>query len=148
MKESYSEGVAHYTGPESCVGYRKVAGEALTGVHAERVSSCEIKPFGVPTSFAQAEGNTEDGVMRKSSEDFAQSEALSMRGNSLDGNREIPESPAKDGWLGRSEKAKGCTSDMYDCGKSDGCIVPKKPVSPSIIRSCLILTTYVESLIC
>ena len=32
MKESYSEGITHHTGPESCVGIRKGAGEALTRV--------------------------------------------------------------------------------------------------------------------
>ena len=126
MKESYSEGVAHHTGPESCVSRRKVAGEALTGVHTERVSSCEIKLFGVPTSFAYAEGNTEGGVMRKSHEDPAQSKTLSMCGNSLYGNRDTPQSPAKDGWMGRSEQADGRTFDMHGCGESDGCIVPRK----------------------
>ena len=34
MKESYSEGIAHHTGPESCAGTREGAGEALTGVCA------------------------------------------------------------------------------------------------------------------
>lgn len=126
MKESYSEGVAHHTGPKSCIGHRKVAGEALTGVHAERVLSCEIKPFRVPTSFAHAEGNTEGGVMRKSPEDPAQSEALSMCGNSLHGNRDTPQSPSKDGWMGRSEKDNNRKSDMHGCGESDGCIVPEK----------------------
>ena len=41
MKESYSEGIAHHTGPESCVGTREGAGEALTGECAGRVSNCE-----------------------------------------------------------------------------------------------------------
>lgn len=57
----------------------------------------------------------------------AQSETLSMRGRSLHGKREIPQSPGGEGPSGRSEKAKGRTSDMHDCGKSDGFIVPKKP---------------------
>lgn len=34
---SYGEGLASHTGPESCVGSRKVAGEALTGVPREPV---------------------------------------------------------------------------------------------------------------
>jgi len=41
MKESYSEGVADHTGPESCAGDREVAGETWTGVHAGRVLSPE-----------------------------------------------------------------------------------------------------------
>jgi hypothetical protein len=33
MEELYVEGVASHGGPESCVGVREDAGEALTGVH-------------------------------------------------------------------------------------------------------------------
>ena len=58
MKESYRKGVAIHPGPESCVASREAAIEALTGVHAGRVSSCEIIATGVPTSFSMAEGNT------------------------------------------------------------------------------------------
>jgi hypothetical protein len=58
MKESYGKGVAIHPGPESCVASRKAAIEALTGVHAGRVWSCEIIATGVPTSFSMAEGNT------------------------------------------------------------------------------------------
>ncbi len=36
MKVPYIEGVANHSGPESCVGARKGAGEALTGVRAGR----------------------------------------------------------------------------------------------------------------
>jgi hypothetical protein len=49
-----------------------------------------------------------------------------MCGNSLHGNREIPEVPV-DTWAGRPEKAKCRTSGMHASGKSDGCIVPEKP---------------------
>ena len=41
MKESYGEGVASHTGPESCVVVREGKGEALTGAHAGRVLSRE-----------------------------------------------------------------------------------------------------------
>ena len=34
MRELYIEGVAIHDGPESCVGVREGAGEALTGVRA------------------------------------------------------------------------------------------------------------------
>src|SRR6266852_1990427 len=59
MKESHRKGVANHPGPESCVGSRKAAGEALTGAHAGWVWSCEIIATGVPTSFRMAEGNTD-----------------------------------------------------------------------------------------
>lgn len=58
MKESYGKGVANHPGPESCVVGREAAIEALTGVHAGRVLSCEIIAIGVPRSFSMAEGNT------------------------------------------------------------------------------------------
>ena len=41
MKESYVEGLAAHSGPESCVVARKGGGEALTGVRTGRVSSRE-----------------------------------------------------------------------------------------------------------
>src|ERR1017187_1992983 len=59
MKESYGKGVAIHPGPESCVASRKAAIEALTGVHAGRVWSCEINATGVPTPFLRREGHTE-----------------------------------------------------------------------------------------
>lgn len=46
MKESYGEGVANHTGPESCGGTRKGSDEALTGVRTGRVWSREINPPG------------------------------------------------------------------------------------------------------
>jgi RNA-directed DNA polymerase len=126
MKEPHGEGLANHTGPESCVGRREAAGEALTGVHADQPLSCEIKVSGTPTLSSQAEGNIGCGVMRESRSGPAQSETLCMRGNSSHGNREIPSAPLADGLLGRSEKAVGRTSDMHAGGKSDGPIVPGK----------------------
>jgi hypothetical protein len=41
MKESYGEGVATHTGPESCGGAREGVGEALTGEDAGQVWSRE-----------------------------------------------------------------------------------------------------------
>ena len=58
MKESYGEGVAIHTGPESCGGGSDVMAEALTGVHAGQVLSREILfNFGVLTLWDNAEGN-------------------------------------------------------------------------------------------
>ena len=42
MRESYGEGLATHTDPESCGGVRKGISEALTGECAGRVSSHEI----------------------------------------------------------------------------------------------------------
>src|SRR5262249_15542403 len=56
----------------------------------------------------------------------AQSETLSMRGNPLHGNREIPASSAG-GAADRSGKGSPRKPDTHDAGKSDGRIVPRKP---------------------
>ena len=58
MKESYGEGVASHTGPESCGGDSNVTAEALTGEHAGGLLSSEIKSFRVPTLWSEGEGNT------------------------------------------------------------------------------------------
>ena len=63
MKESYGKDPASHPDPESCVGGRKDAGEALTGAHAGQPSSCEIRSSGVPTPLCEAEGNIEGGVI-------------------------------------------------------------------------------------
>ncbi len=52
MKEPHRKGVAIHSDPESGAGSRKAAGEALTGAHVGRVSSCEIMlTSGVRTLF-------------------------------------------------------------------------------------------------
>src|SRR5262249_16105000 len=82
MKESYGKDPASHPDPESCVGDRKDAGEALTGAHVGQPSSCEIRSSGVPTPLSEAEGNIEGGAMGEPSSDPAQSETLCTRGNS------------------------------------------------------------------
>ena len=126
MKESYGKDPASHPDPESCVGGRKGAGEALTGAHAGQPSSCEIRCSGVPMRLSDAEGNTEGGAIGEPPSDPAQSETLCTRGNSPHGKREIPRAPAG-GKAGRPEKATSRTSGMHGVGKSDGCIVPQKP---------------------
>ena len=125
MKESYNEGLASHIGPESCVGGRKIDGEASTGAHAGQVSSCEISS-GTLTPLSEAEGNIAGGVRGKPSTGPAQSQTLSTHGNFLHGNREIPRVSAdEDGMADRSEKATCRPSDMHALGKSDDCVVPE-----------------------
>ena len=58
MRESYGEGVAIHTGPESCGGGSNATAEALTGVRAGQVLSRGILlKFGVLTPWDAAEGN-------------------------------------------------------------------------------------------
>ncbi len=61
MRESYRKGVASHPVPESRVVTRKAEYEALTGVHASRVLSCEIYTSRVPTQSNYAEGHTGGG---------------------------------------------------------------------------------------
>jgi len=66
-----------------------------------------------------------DDAHRKPTLDTAESKTLSMRGNSMHGNRETLEtsSPQKEE---RSEKALCRTSDIHVSRESDGSIVPEK----------------------
>src|SRR5262249_39193225 len=107
MKESCGKDPASHPDPESCVGGRKGAGEALTGAHAGQPSSCEIRSSGVPTPLCEAEGHTEGGATGKPSPDPAQSETLRTRGDSPHGKREIPQVPTELVSMGRPEKANG-----------------------------------------
>jgi len=127
MKESYGEGIAHHTGPESCAVNRKVKGEALAGVRTGQPLSGEIILSGTQTLLSEAEGYIEGGDTRELLLSPAPSETLRTCGNSVHGNREIPQVPSPDGGDGRTEKAKSHTSVMNACGKSDACIIPKKP---------------------
>jgi hypothetical protein len=61
MKESYGEGVATHTGPESCAGGRKASGEALTGERAGWVSSREIPKLQGADALGEAEGDIARG---------------------------------------------------------------------------------------
>jgi len=67
-----------------------------------------------------------DSDRRERSFDTAESETLSMWGNSMRGNREALQTPALGGSAGRSKKAKSRNVDMDVCGESDGLIVPTK----------------------
>src|SRR5260370_37881263 len=113
MQESYRKGLASQSGPESCAGGRKATGEALTGVNPGQPSSCEINTSGVPTPLSEAEGNTVRDVAGESWSDPAQSKTLSMGGNSLHGNREIPSTPAAVGAAGRPEHGPKPTAGMH-----------------------------------
>ncbi len=103
MRELYTEGVAIHGGPESCVGVREGAGEALTGALAGRAIEPRNQGSGVPTSLTEAEGNIADGAKREPSADPARSKNLCMHGISMRENREIPRSPAAmiRGWAAR-----------------------------------------------
>jgi 2-C-methyl-D-erythritol 4-phosphate cytidylyltransferase len=57
VKVRYGEGLATHTGPESCVGVREGAREALTGVCAGQVVSGESNVVRGADAVVAAEGN-------------------------------------------------------------------------------------------
>src|SRR5262249_55468214 len=126
MKESHGKDPASHPDPESCVGGRKDAGEAWTGARAAQQWSWKIRPSGGPTRLSWAKGNPVGGATGKPPSAPAQSETLRMRGNSSHGKRETPRAPAG-GKAGRSEKVEDRASGAHARGKSDGCVVPKRP---------------------
>ncbi len=106
MKESYVEGLATHSGPESCGDSRKGMAEALTGVRAGRVLSRErslvrdADAVGIVGRHHRAHRNRE---MRTGP---ARSQTPCMYGNTSHENREVLGSPAADGAAGRVGKSK------------------------------------------
>ncbi len=93
MRESDTEGVATRSGPESCVGVREDAGEALTGVRA----GWAIEPRN--QLFVGADVVVVGGRQHRRSRyrewpaGPARSKNLCMHGISACENREVPRSP-------------------------------------------------------
>ena len=106
MKESYVEGVANHGGPESCTGFRKETGEALTGVCIGRA----IEPQNVQIVGADAvhvSGRLHDKARyRECLVDPARSKNPGMCRISMRENREVPWFPAGNGTTGRIGKAQ------------------------------------------
>jgi hypothetical protein len=106
MKESYVEGLATHSGPESCVVAREGRGEALTGVRAGRVLSRE-SPSLRGADVVWRNGRPRPGHRyREMPRNPARSETPGMYGNTSRENREIPCPPAADGAAGRVGKSK------------------------------------------
>src|ERR671919_481566 len=96
MKVSYGEGLATHAGSESCIGVRKGAGEALTGVRTGQVLSREIEtPLRKQWLLRSADGVEIRGRQnwgrryRETLLDSARSETLRMYASTLSGNREL-----------------------------------------------------------
>jgi len=106
MKESYAEGSATHSGPESCVAVREGSREALTGVRAGRVLSREI-PLLRGADAVRRSGRPHP-VRRycETHRDPARSETPCTYGNTSRENREIPCPPAADGAAGRIGKSE------------------------------------------
>ena len=126
MKESYGEGLASHTGPESCGGARKGDGEALTGERAGRVLSRErdLTP-----------GRRRRGGRRKAtsgaslSRDAVESRAVRDPEHARTHLAREPGEPvvARGGWRGGPHReVQGRTPMMNGHGQSDRPVVPTK----------------------
>jgi len=106
MKESYTEGLATHSGPESCGVSREGFVEALTGVRAGRVFSRERSKVRDADVVGIAEGTTVAHRHRKMRPGPARSQTPCTYGNTSHENREVPCSPAADDAAGRVGKSK------------------------------------------
>ena len=104
MKVSYTEGLASYGGPESCVHIREGVGEALTGGRAGRVLSRVIHAPGRKARDVRGAEAVEISPrshracrIGEAGMDPARSETLRTRASTLCGNREIPR-PSASRW--------------------------------------------------
>jgi len=106
MQESYGEGVATHTDPESCGAVCKDRVEALTGARAGRVLSRE-RTFLRDADAVGESGRLHQahryGEMRRGP---ARSETPCTYGRTSRGSREVPCSPVADGAAGRVGKSK------------------------------------------
>ena len=106
MKESYGEGLATHTDPESCGASREGGDEALTGARAGQVFSRE-RSFLRGADAVRRSGRPHPAHRyRETRRNPARSETLRTYGNTSHENREIPCSPAADGATGRVGKSK------------------------------------------
>lgn len=131
MKESCSKDLANHTGPESCAGARKGTGEALTGVRTGQVLSRESIVFRGADAVVRSGRQHFEHREGEMFEGPARSETLSMYGNTLRENREIPCSSSEehDSSKGALCEVQGHKTQMYGHGKTDGSVLPTKSLN-------------------
>jgi len=105
MKESYGEGLATHTGPESCAVAREGGGETLTGGRAGRVFSRErsLRSADVVRRSGRPHPARRQCETRRGS---ARSETPGMYGRTSRENRESPWLRVADGAAGRVGKSQ------------------------------------------
>ena len=106
MKESYGEGVATHTDPESCEAARKGGVEALTGARAGRVLSRERTFLRDADAVGESGRHHHAPRYRERRVSPARSETPCTYGRTSRGSREVPCSPVADGAVGRVGKFK------------------------------------------
>src|SRR3989442_9618597 len=105
MKESYGEGPATHTGPESCVGVRKGDGETLTGGRAGGVFSRERESLRSADAVRRSGRPHPARRERETGRSSARSETPGMHGPTSREHRESLGLPAGDGGAGRVGKS-------------------------------------------
>ncbi len=104
MKESYGEGLATHTDPESCGAAQEDRVEALTGARAGQVFSRE-RIFLRGADAVRRSGRLHPARRyRETRLGPARSETPCTYGRTSRGSREVPCSPAADGAAGRVGK--------------------------------------------
>ncbi len=106
MKESYGEGVATHTDPESCGAAREDSVEALTGARAGRVFSRESMFLRGADAVRRSGRLHPSHRYREMRRDPARSETPCTYGNTSHENREVPCSPTAIAAAGRVGKSK------------------------------------------
>ena len=106
MKESYGEGLAIHTGPESCGAARKGGVEALTGERAGRVFSRERHSLRDADAVRRCGRPHLMHRYREVCQSPARSQTPCTYGSTSRGNREIPGSPGAAVASGRIGKSK------------------------------------------
>jgi len=95
MRTPNVEGLATHDGPESCVGVREGAGEALTGVRAGRAIEPRNHGDQGADVVSMTEGHIASSAKRELLADPAWSKNQGMYGVLLRENREVPCSPVR-----------------------------------------------------
>ena len=106
MKESYGEGLATHTGPESCGAARKGGVEALTGERAGRVFSRVSNLLRDADAVRRSGRPHLERRYREVCQSPARSETSCTYADTSHGNREIPSPPKAAVALGRVGKSK------------------------------------------
>ena len=106
MKESYGEGVATHTGPESCGAAREGGDEAWTGERAGLVFSRVRQLLRDADAVGESGRRRPVHRYREVRRGPARSETPSTYGSTSHGNREIPCPPGAASAPGRVGKSK------------------------------------------
>lgn len=131
MKVRYGEEMANHSGLESCRNARRGVAEALTGETDRPGIEPRNQDYRMPTWLRDVEGNTKQGVNRKSCNDPRRSKTPSMSGGLLYRSWEISSVPVPQG-AGGAGKANSRNPASNAGEKSDTSVVSGKPPNKGV----------------